>query len=127
MSPTRARAGASSPGAQRGPSSRGSSRPATHLAENANDSLKGRVLELSLADLNKDEEQAFRKIKLRVDEVSGKSCLTNFYGMDITTDKLRSLVKKWQTLIEAHVDGQSSDLASSQKSWDLLGVSPDAG
>jgi small subunit ribosomal protein S3Ae len=49
--------------------------------ENANDSLKGRILELSLADLNKDEEQAFRKIKLRVDEVQGKNCLTNFHGV----------------------------------------------
>jgi len=45
-------------------------------AENANDALKGRVLEVSLADLNKDEESAFRKIKLRVDEIQGKSCLT---------------------------------------------------
>ena len=36
------------------------------ISENANDALKGRILELSLADLNKDEEQAFRKIKLKV-------------------------------------------------------------
>jgi small subunit ribosomal protein S3Ae len=77
--------------------------------KNANDSLKGRILELSLADLNKDEEQAFRKIKLRVDEVQGKNCLTNFHGMDITSDKLRSLVKKWQTLIEAQVDVKTTD------------------
>jgi hypothetical protein len=34
--------------------------------KNANDALKGRIIEISLADLNKDEEQAFRKIKLRV-------------------------------------------------------------
>ncbi|KAF9937685.1 ribosomal 40S subunit protein S1B, partial [Modicella reniformis] len=64
--------------------------------KNANDALKGRVLEISLADLNKNEEYSFRKIKLRVDEVQGKNCLTNFHGMDMTSDKLRSMVRKWQ-------------------------------
>jgi len=77
--------------------------------KNANDALKGRVLELSLADLNKDDEQAFKKIKLRIDDVQGKNCLTSFFGMDFTSDKLRSLVRKWQTLIEAHVDVKTTD------------------
>jgi len=77
--------------------------------KNSSDALKGRVLEVSLADLQKDEEQAFRKIKLRIDEVQGKNCLTTFYGMDFTSDKLRSLVRKWQTLIEAHVDVKTTD------------------
>lgn len=40
------------------------------VAENANDSLKGRVVEISLADLQNDQEQGFRKIKLRVEEIS---------------------------------------------------------
>jgi ribosomal protein S3AE len=83
--------------------------PSPSLAENANDSLKGRILELSLADLNKDDENTFRKIKLRVDEIQGKNCLTNFHGMDFTSDKLRSLVRKWQSLIEAHVDVKTTD------------------
>jgi len=61
----------------------------------ASEALKGRVFEISLGDLNNDDEN-YRKMKLRVDEVQGKNCLTNFHGMSFTTDKLRSLVKKWQ-------------------------------
>mmetsp|Transcript_44039 Transcript_44039/g.71697 ORF Transcript_44039/g.71697 Transcript_44039/m.71697 type:complete len:262 (-) Transcript_44039:201-986(-) len=75
----------------------------------ASEGLKGRVFEFSLADLNKDEDQAFRKMKLRVEDVQGRACLTNFHGMDFTTDKVRSLVRKWQTLIEAHVDVKTTD------------------
>ena len=71
--------------------------------------LKGRVFELNLADLNKDEDQAYRKFKLQCEEVQGHYCLTQFYGMDFTTDKLRSMVRKWQSLIEAHVDVKTTD------------------
>lgn len=77
--------------------------------KNANDALKGRVFEVSLADLQKDEEHSFRKVKLRVDEVQGKNCLTNFHGLDFTSDKLRSLVRKWQTLIEANTTVKTTD------------------
>jgi len=81
----------------------------TQGLKNANDALKGRVLEVSLGDLSKDEERSFRKIRLRIDEINGKNCLTNFHGLDMTSDKLRSLVKKWQSLIEAHVDVKTTD------------------
>ncbi|KAJ2168498.1 ribosomal 40S subunit protein S1B, partial [Coemansia sp. RSA 560] len=77
--------------------------------KNAVDYLKSRVFEVSLGDLNKDEEQAFRKFKLQVSDVAGRNCLTSFHSMDITTDKLRSLIKKWQTLIEASVEVKTSD------------------
>ncbi|EPS27387.1 40S ribosomal protein S1 [Penicillium oxalicum] len=77
--------------------------------KNANDSLKGRIFEVSLADLQNDEDHSFRKVKLRVDEIQGKNCLTNFHGLDFTTDKLRSLVRKWQSLIEANITVKTTD------------------
>jgi len=75
----------------------------------AADALRGRTASVSLADLQKDEDQAFRKIRLRIEDTQGAACLTNFYGMDLTTDKLRSLVRKWQTLIEATTEVSTLD------------------
>jgi len=76
----------------------------------ASDALKGRVFEASLGDLIKlDDEDSYRKFKLICEDVQGRHCLTNFHGMDITTDRLRMLVKKWQTLIEAQADIRTSD------------------
>ena len=48
-------------------------------------------------------------MKLRVEDVQGRACLTQFWGMDYTTDKLRAMVRKWQSLIEAHVDVKTTD------------------
>ena len=61
--------------------------------------------------LQKEEnaERSFRKFKLIIEDVQGKSCLTTFHGMNLTTDKLRSMVKKWQTLIEGNVDVKTTD------------------
>merc|ERR1712054_333547 len=75
----------------------------------ASEQLKGRVLEVSLGDLNKNEDDAYRKMRLRVEDVQNKTVLCNFWGMDFTTDKLRSLVRKWQSLIEANVDVKTVD------------------
>lgn len=63
--------------------------------ELASDGLKGRVFEVSQADLQ-DDEAAFRKFRLISEDVQGKNVLTNFHGMCLTTDKLRLLVKKRQ-------------------------------
>lgn len=76
----------------------------------ASEGLKGRTFEVSLADLNGgDEGQGYRKIKLVCEDVQGYDCITNFNGMDMTRDKLCSLIRKWQTLIEAFVDVKTTD------------------
>ena len=38
----------------------------------------------------------FRKFRLIAENVQGREVLTNFHGMSLTTDKLKSMVKKWQ-------------------------------
>jgi small subunit ribosomal protein S3Ae len=76
----------------------------------ASEELKGRVFEMSLADLNGgDEQQAYRKIRLVCEDVQGTNVITNFHGMDMTRDKLCSLIRKWQTLIEASVNVRTTD------------------
>ena len=65
------------------------------LLELASDGLKGRVFEVAQADLQGDEV-AHRKFKLISEDVQGKHVLTNFHGMSLTTDKIKSLIKKWQ-------------------------------
>jgi small subunit ribosomal protein S3Ae len=75
----------------------------------ATEALKGRICEANLGDLNKDEDLAFRKMKFEIQDTQGRQCLTDFYGMDMTRDKLCSLIRKWQTLVEAHVDVKTAD------------------
>lgn len=87
------------------------------LIELSVDNLKGRVIEACLADLSKDknskedksEDYAYRKMRFLIEDVEGRNCLTTFNGMDLTVDKLRSLVRKWQTTIEGHVEVKTID------------------
>lgn len=74
------------------------------------DSLRGRVFEISLGDLNQNaHDQAWRKVRVQCEEVKGYDCYTNFYGLDMTRDKLCTLVKKWHTLIEAFAQAKTAD------------------
>lgn len=46
---------------------------------------------------------------MQIEEVKGFDCYTNFYGMDITRDKLCTIVKKWHTTVEAFVQTKTAD------------------
>ena len=76
----------------------------------ASDSMKGRVFESNLGDLNPGMESN-KKVKLIVEDADGKSriALTNFYGLECTRDYLCSLIRKWHTLIDLFVDCKTSD------------------
>ena len=71
--------------------------------------LTNRIYTVSLGDLNKKESISYRKIKLKGTEIRDNVNETTFFGMDMTRDKLCSIVKKWQTTIEASVDIKTED------------------
>jgi len=77
--------------------------------------LKERVCEFNLADLKegddgvRDDSSSHKKVKLQVQEIQGKNCLTDFHGMSITRDKMCFLVKKKHTLIEVEANCKTAD------------------
>merc|ERR1712194_787743 len=50
-----------------------------------------------------------KKVKLCIEEVQGRNCLTDFHALELTRDKQQSLIRKFHTLIEAHVDVKTTD------------------
>lgn len=84
------------------------------------DNIKGRIFNHNLADLmatgtdkdvkaSDEDVHKCRNVALKAEDVEGRNVLTNFHGMSLTTDKLRSLLQKWCTLIEGTVECKTSD------------------
>jgi len=75
----------------------------------SSDALKGRVFKVSLGELNDDEELSYKTIHLIAEDVQGEEVMTNFHGMSFATHKIKSLIRKWRTLIDAVIDLTTSD------------------
>jgi len=73
------------------------------------DSLLGRIGEFNLNDLCKNNEDSFKKLKLEVLDCSGRACLTDFYGLSLTRDKIAGMIKKRRSLIECNADIRTAD------------------
>jgi len=71
--------------------------------------LKGRICEFNLADLNGQPEDGYKKISLQIQEIQGKTCLTEFNGMSLTRDKMCQLMKKKHSIVEAFADCKTTD------------------
>jgi len=71
--------------------------------------LKGRICEFNLADLNGQPEDGHKKVELEIQEIQGKSCLTDFHGMSLTRDKMCQLMKKKHSIVEAFADCKTTD------------------
>ena len=69
----------------------------------------GRVIETTLGDLTNNFSKRNTKLRFRVDKVAGDSAYTRFVGHEMTTDYIRSLVKRRTSRIDAIVDVTTTD------------------
>jgi len=69
----------------------------------------GRIVETTLGDLTNNFSKQNTKLKFRVDSVAGDSAYTKFVGHEMTTDYVRSLVKRRTSRIDAIVDVTTTD------------------
>ena len=71
--------------------------------------IVGRIVETTLGDLTNNFSKQNTKLKFKVDRVAGDSAYTKFVGHEMTTDYLRSLVKRRTSRIDAIVDIATTD------------------
>lgn len=69
----------------------------------------GRVIETTLGDITNNFSKQNTKLRFRVDRVAGDAAYTKFVGHEMTTDYIRSLVKRRTSRIDAIVDVTTTD------------------
>lgn len=69
----------------------------------------GRIIETTLGDLTNNFSKQNTKLKFRVDRIAGDSAYTKFVGHEMTTDYLRSLVKRRTSRIDSIIDIATTD------------------
>ena len=83
--------------------------PVGETISNDPNRIVGRVIETTLGDLTNNFSKQNTKLKFRVDRVAGDSAYTKFVGHEMTTDYIRSLVKRRTSRIDSIVDVTTTD------------------
>lgn len=73
------------------------------------DFLKGRIAELTYADVTSSHLDVPKKISSIVDEVQGSNCFTSFYKYELARDKISGMLRKRQTLVEINAEAKTED------------------
>lgn len=83
--------------------------PVGETLANDPNKLLGRVIETTLGDLTNNFSKQNTKLRFKIDAVAGDTAYTKFIGHEMTTDYIRSLVKRRTSRIDAVVDVTTSD------------------
>jgi small subunit ribosomal protein S3Ae len=71
--------------------------------------LIGRVVETTVGEIANDFTKHNTKLRLEISDVNGDTANTRFLGHEITTDYLRSIVKRQTSRIDANLDVTTKD------------------
>jgi small subunit ribosomal protein S3Ae len=71
--------------------------------------LIGRVVETTVGEIANDFTKHNTKLRLEINDVNGDIANTRFLGHEITTDYLRSIVKRQTSRIDANLDVTTKD------------------
>lgn len=80
----------------------------TTVAENP-EQLVGRIIETTVGELTNDFSKHNTKLKFRINDINGETAETCFIGHEITTDYLRSIVKRQTSRIDTNLKVTTKD------------------
>jgi len=83
--------------------------PVGETLTNDPNKLMGRVIETTLGELTNNFSKQNIKLKFKIDNVGGDAAYTKFVGHELTTDYIRSLVKRRTSRIDTIVDVTTTD------------------
>ena len=90
-------------------------------------SLMGRNMEVGAPEITGDNSKYYMKIKVRITNIEGKTCLTSFNGLECTRDHLLRMVRKRNQKVESVVDVATKDgWVLRLKPWTILNGKPPA-
>jgi small subunit ribosomal protein S3Ae len=71
--------------------------------------LVGRKIEVTVGELTNDMTKNNTKVVLRVNNIVGDTATTDLIGHELTTDYIRSIVKRQTSRIDANIDVRTKD------------------
>jgi small subunit ribosomal protein S3Ae len=71
--------------------------------------LLGRNIETTVGELTNDMTKNNTKVLLRINNVVGETATTDLVGHELTTDYIRSIVKRQTSRIDANIDVKTKD------------------
>lgn len=83
--------------------------PKTKAKQDLRAFLLGRTFKVNQGDLNGLNTETHRNFCFKVGEVRGTDCIGLFNGMYVARDKVTNMIKKWHSLIDAHLDITTAD------------------